>query len=394
MENHYTELKRTYDQTGGGSREMAKDLAALALDSGGLVIGVDEDNVGRAVTVVPVDLAGFAERVDQVALHRCDPPVPVRITTLPDPADEKTGILVVEVPAHPLAPIMVDGRYYGRGDRTVRQLSDAEVVRLHQARAAEVDRIEQTLEEADRRLGLTIPLDEAGVGRLLVVAEPAPIGRPDLMADTYSGPDWFRWQQNADNAAAAYVQSQDARSAVLAECLYSGPFSPLRQVRGGTAPSRQASGVLVRGGPRTASEDRSGSLELDESGALCLGINNFIALERNLSVLDWHFVISSTVYMVGMFLQVCETSGVRSQLDMGVFLRDVHRAVARPPIGRHGAPDWASVEHGYPAGLYRRTTRITIAELDGDLAPAMERLWGPLLRSLGLGGRLRATRTS
>src|SRR6266568_7157754 len=145
VENHYTELKRTYEATGGGTKELAKDVAALALDSGALIIGVDEDNLGRATAPVPVDLAGFADRVDQVALRRCDPPVPVRITQLSDPADEKIGILVVEVPAHPLAPVMVDYRYWGRGERGVRQLSDAEVVRLHQARAAEANRIERLL---------------------------------------------------------------------------------------------------------------------------------------------------------------------------------------------------------------------------------------------------------
>src|SRR6266508_3410477 len=129
-ENHYTEFKRTYEPTGGGTKELAKDLAALALDSGVLVIGIDEDDLGRAKAVMPVDLAGFAERIDQVAVHRCDPPVPVSITPLPNPGEETVGVLVVEVPAHPHAPVMVDGRYFGRGERGVRQLADAEVVRL------------------------------------------------------------------------------------------------------------------------------------------------------------------------------------------------------------------------------------------------------------------------
>jgi hypothetical protein len=82
IENHYTELKRTYERTDRGRREMAKDIAALALDGGTMVIGVDEDDTGRAVTLVPVEIAGFAERLDQAALHRCDPPVTVRIDLL------------------------------------------------------------------------------------------------------------------------------------------------------------------------------------------------------------------------------------------------------------------------------------------------------------------------
>jgi hypothetical protein len=73
---------------------------------------------------------------------------------------------------------MVDGRY-ARGERGIRVLSDVEVVRLHQIRALEADRIERTLDDAiadaDR-----LPKDSANVGRLIIVAEPAPVQRPDL----------------------------------------------------------------------------------------------------------------------------------------------------------------------------------------------------------------------
>jgi predicted HTH transcriptional regulator len=140
VENHYIEIKRTYPRTDGGTRVVGKDLAALGLDAGVLIIGVDEDDLGRAVEINPVPLAGFAERIDQVALHRCDPSMTVRITPVHAPTDETTGILIIEVPAHPLAPIMVEGRYYGRGERGVRQLADAEVVRLHLARTVEAER--------------------------------------------------------------------------------------------------------------------------------------------------------------------------------------------------------------------------------------------------------------
>ncbi|WP_261561848.1 AlbA family DNA-binding domain-containing protein [Frankia tisae] len=111
-EKHYIELKRTYEPTDSAKRKMAEHLASLALDGGVLVIiGVEENDAGIAIEVVPVELAGFAERVDSAALHRCDPPVQPGVTLLPDPEDEEggTGILIVEVPAHPLAPIMVDG---------------------------------------------------------------------------------------------------------------------------------------------------------------------------------------------------------------------------------------------------------------------------------------------
>jgi hypothetical protein len=187
---------------------MAKDIAALALDGGTMVIGVDEDDTGRVVALVPVEIAGVAERLDQAALHRCDPSVTVRIDLLVNPVDEATGLLMVEVPASPLAPHMVDGRYYGRGDRGIRVLSDAEVVRLHQMQALEADRIERTLDDAIADANRLLPEDSAKVGRLVIVAEPAPVQRPDLMAEVYARRDWWQWVRTAESAVASTSASR------------------------------------------------------------------------------------------------------------------------------------------------------------------------------------------
>jgi hypothetical protein len=355
------------------------------------VIGVDEDDTGRAVALVPVELAGFAERLDQAALHRCDPPVTVRIDLLVNPVDEATGLLMVEVPASPLAPHMVDGRYYGRGDRGIRVLSDAEVVRLHQMRALEADRIERTLDDAIADADRLLPEDSAKVGRLVIVAEPAPVQRPDLMAEVYARRDWWQWVRTAESAVAEYIRLQDDNSPALAECLYSGPFSPL-QIRGGTTPARQDRGVVLRGGSTDTTSGRAGYLELDESGAIRLALNNLLAWERNTSVLDWHMVLSSAVFVIGMFQQICDKAGMRSQMDVGVYLDNLTDVVPRPPLGRHGAPAWDEVD-AYQAGSYRSTTRITTSEMNGDLTTAMERLWGRMLRGMGLGGRLRVQRS-
>jgi hypothetical protein len=391
VENHYMELKRTFEQTDRGRREMAKAIAALALDGGTMVIGVDEDDTGRAVALMPVELAGFAERLDQAALHRCDPPVTVKIDPLVNPVDEATGLLTVEVPSSPLAPHMVDGRYYGRGERGVRVLSDAEVVRLHQVRALEADRIEQTLDDAIADASRLLPKDSAKVGRLVVVAEPAPVQHSDLMAEVYERRDWWQWVGTAETAAAEYIRLQDDNSPALAGCLYRGPFSPL-QIRGGTEPGRQERGVVVGGGPNDTTSGRSGYLQLDDSGAIRLALNNLLARERNTSVVDWHMVLSPTVFVIGMFQQICDQAGLRSQLDTGVYLDNLTDVLPRPPIGRHGAPAWNEVEP-YHAASYRSTTRVTTPEMDGDLTAAMERLWGRMLRGMGLGGRLRAQRS-
>jgi len=391
VENHYTELKRTYERTDSARRDMAKDIAALALDGGTMVIGVDEDKAGRAIALVPLTLAGFAERLHQAALHRCDPPVTVKIEPLATPADETTGLLTVEVPASPLAPHMVDGRYYGRGERGIRVLSDAEVIRLHQMRALETERIEQTLKEASADAHQQLPGDSAKVGRLVIVAEPAPVQRGDLMAEVYSPNDWWRWGEEAASAAAEYIRLQNDRSLGVSQCLYGMAWSPLRQIRDIT-PHRQDRGVMWRRHPRDSSS-RDGYLRLDESGAIRLAMDHLFTIERNTSILDWYMALSSTVFVIGMYQQICNKAGVRSQLDVGVHLEGLTNVLPQPPIGAWGVPAWDEV-NAYPSARYWSTTRITTQEMDGDLTSAMERLWGRLLRGMGLGDRLRTPRSS
>lgn len=382
QENHHIELKSTYARTDSGRAELAKDLAALALDGGCLLIGLEEDELGRAKDVAPVDLPGFAERVDQSATQRCDPAIQLQAHQIPEAEDALTGVLVVDIPAHPLAPIMVDGRYYGRGEKGRRQLSDTEVVRLHQARAREADRIEQSVERARSRAFNKLPAPK--VGRLVVVAEPSPPRRSDLLASDLARGDWTHWQREADRRAVAFVGDQDDRSPRLAECLYStgGVVSPLEAMWGGVSPGRTATGVVLRGGPEDTAHGPGGYLEVHESGALVLALNHLTSWERSVGLLDWHRLITSTVYMVAMFEQVCRKVGAHGAVDIGVVTDQLTglRALDRRDAF-HDLPP-------YEADEYRRTTRISVAEVEADLTPAMERLWGPLLRSLGLVDRL------
>jgi hypothetical protein len=257
---------------------------------------------------------------------------------------------------------MVNGRHYGRRERGIRVLPDAEVLRLHQVRAQEAEHIERALGYAVASAH-GLPNGSQTVGRLVVVAEPAPIRRADLMADVYAGSDWWRWQQEANDRAADYVRLQEVRSPVLAECLYSGgAFSPLSHLRGGTRNDRQPRGVTVYGGPVGATDGHSGALDLDESGAVRLGINSVLVSERNTRVLDWHFVISASGYVVGMFQQICEKSCSPSQVDVGVYLDDLAGVIPTPPLGRFGQPARDTVIP-YGASAYRHTTRITVPEM-------------------------------
>ena len=185
-EGHFIDLKRELAPGRNANRSIAKDMAAFAVDGGTVVIGVEELDDG-CVERAPQPLDGLAERIDQIAGMIPDPPLAVITTPIPTAADASSGYLLVHVPASPTAPHQVDGRYLGRGDKTNRYLTDAEVLRLHQQRLADhVDGLALLETEFARDL-----FDDEGRehAHLFIVAEPQ-TARPDLLVHITDGPGW------------------------------------------------------------------------------------------------------------------------------------------------------------------------------------------------------------
>lgn len=112
------------------------------------VIGVGEDKATGRFFLNPVGFAGLAERAEQVALERIHPRLTLRIRSISVPSDPTTGFVLIEVPTSPEAPHMVDGRYYGRGDKTKTALDDQEVRRLFDRRARQREEFETILNDA------------------------------------------------------------------------------------------------------------------------------------------------------------------------------------------------------------------------------------------------------
>lgn len=180
-ESHYLDFKRELPRTDSANRNLAIDIASLAVDGGILIIGVDDATSPPSLT--PIDLTNLAERVTQVALTRPDEGVPVRTFPIESASQPQLGYLLIHVPASPRAPHMVDGRYYGRADKTNRILSNAEVVRLHALQhAAQRDVL------ADARNALKALLGDTPdpPPMLLLLAEPTGAHHDPLVALTGS----------------------------------------------------------------------------------------------------------------------------------------------------------------------------------------------------------------
>lgn len=187
-ESHYLDLKEVIPPGAGKNRELARDLASFAVDGGTLLVGVAERDDGPP-ELAPVELAGLSERVEQVARHIPDPPIPVTCTAIPAAEQPGFGYLLIEVPATGTAPHMVDGVYMGRGDKTKIRLSDPEVLRLHQARAHTQDEIAKLVDAYVARNPVKAEFSDQAHG--FVVAVPVR-PRPEMLLDVRVD---GRWQQ-------------------------------------------------------------------------------------------------------------------------------------------------------------------------------------------------------
>lgn len=240
-ESHFLELKREIKSGKAENRETARDLASLAVDGGTLIVGLTE--VDNTIQLSPQPLAGLAERLDQVAAMIPDPPLAIVATPIPSPSaeDASLGYLLVHVPPSPTAPHMVDGRYLGRGDKTKRYLSDAEVLRLHQLRSAnEIDGLALLDAEFARDLfaANNPPLVTRLHAHLFLLAEPL-TARPDMLLELTDSRDWqplldLRQKGRSPELAAVLgpsgawsfspsldeMQTFDRRSAGAAMCSY------------------------------------------------------------------------------------------------------------------------------------------------------------------------------
>ncbi len=126
-ESHHLDLKKA-PSSKGDNRELARDLVSFAVDGGTLIIGVQENKDSQTFELAPQPLNGLPEKIESVARSIPDPPLSVITDILKSRAGEGTGYVIVHIPASPVAPHMVDNKYFGRGDKAKYQMGDAEVV--------------------------------------------------------------------------------------------------------------------------------------------------------------------------------------------------------------------------------------------------------------------------
>ncbi|MBC9003845.1 AlbA family DNA-binding domain-containing protein [Micromonospora aurantiaca (nom. illeg.)] len=366
-ESAWVDLKRELATAGGRAHhntEIAKDLAAMAVDGGMLVIGVADDH-SRAGQVVGVELAGLADRVTAVAGTRVSPPVTVRCVEVPDPARPGWGCLLVLVPPSPLAPHMVDSVYWGRTDKGNERLTDEKVRRILAARALLATDIRDKLREF--AAGDPFPAETRETGHLYLIVRPA-AGAAEALVPLLT-------------SATLLQDVSMLLNRVAAELDYS-------HLPGADTLRRRAHGAVLsrRLGRKDLTEQGLRDLTLHEDGSLTLMSGQVVERRRPQTGFGDEYRMVWTPWLLGMVhatlllagLLGDRHTGYQGQWQIGVRVEGLQDAVPHEATRGMGL----DLRDRYDTDVYEAITTADTAELTGSTHAVVERLLGRLLRGL------------
>jgi hypothetical protein len=372
-EGHHLDLKREISSGKAANTELARDLASFSIDGGILLIGIDESTAPPSL--YPVPLKGLAERIELVARSRVDPPLLIRSTEITTSLDDRQGYLVIRAPASPLAPHMVDHRYWGRDDKTKYRLSEAEVARLYQLRQTWTeDAIGILRKEMERDPTLADPKmkESSDLAHLFIVAEPIP-GHDPVLLPVIEGEGWPQrlWDLVHRRAASRGIRLRGFEPG------FDKAEKSDRRAGGWALTSYDFDSGRVFS--PDARERRLIELEIGENGSLRLFCDRASDRQRDGG---GHLIIDTLVVglcfrVLAVASQVGEDSGHWGAWGLACGITRLKGTSASSLSGRNFEPAM------YSDGEYLRATRSTTDEMERTPGAVAERLVGPLLRSLG-----------
>lgn len=365
-ETHWLDLKRELGSGNAANKDLAKDIAAFALDGGTILIGLDEDTSPPGLWPVPVD--GLPERIEQIARMRVDEAVQIRTTVINSTSDPTLGYVVVHVPQSIRAPHMVDGRYYGRGDKTNRMLPNAEVVRLLDRRLA--DRRDL---RADAR---AIRTDLVGDDQRLLVVVADPVGAREDMLVALS--ESSTWQETVLQLVHSATDAQNQT------------YAPTLAQASGFA--RRPGGVaLTTGmydGQRFSGNDHAAEIVFTESGRLVLAseravttrsFQNVFPAQPDATVVFEALIVGHISMLARLAAAVSHQWGYTGSWRFALSMNGLGDSVSWTLTDQHYG-DRGPI---YTENIYERATEASLDDLDDDPGQVAAALTAPLLRSLG-----------
>lgn len=296
-ETQWVELKEMLSPGKPGNRELAKDLAALSVHGGVLIIGV-RDKTFELVGIDVDQVGSYTSRISQVASMSIHPPLsPVTSPPIVNPEDESKAVLVVEVPASAVAPHMANERYWGRSSDGVRALSDPEVRALISAR----DNSDSTFLARLKAMPANDPVNDrvidapTGNGHIFLLAEPcAPVVGRDSDFDLAPVVCNEVGDQSRNAVGALRDRTRDPRGLGMA---YPSAAEPVverwhEDHIGHLLVFDDSSVEFVSGGGtyfRRGSRFGGDSMELVGTGVVVIAVREFLQLIEVLSLKHWGY---------------------------------------------------------------------------------------------------------
>jgi hypothetical protein len=383
-ESHYVDAKRETGGSQGERKETARDLASYAVDGGALLFGVGEHKDSHAMYLEPQPLNGLIEKIDNIAAMLIDPPLTVVPVEIPSEKDPALGYVLAHIPPSPVAPHMVDGRYYARAERTRRVLQDSEVLRLHARRESVVAQVGRLLDAEVARE--PVPNLDRRLGHLYFVAQP--IGAPSALARGITRDDpraamsvvWdtepqFRSQatgaQLPPNPREAASQSNRSRGLGLSSHGLSGPGrSVLPNPNGGESDDGGLLDIELR--------DDGGIRLLVGRGTMSVGQN---AADTAEYILD-SLAVAYTRRLVDWTVAIGERTGWRGSWMLGIHC---DRLRGRSSYAHYANLGMFRASH-FDEGTYREVTTASHLEMQQRPRTVARRVIGRLTETLGTFG--------
>ncbi|GAA0989181.1 hypothetical protein GCM10009555_072600 [Acrocarpospora macrocephala] len=369
-EGHFLDFK---EQPNSNNKESARDMASFAIDGGMLIIGVSEDKDAGTFDLAPQPLKGLGEKFEQIARSVPTPSLAVLTELIPSEADPTQGYLVIHIPVSPGAPHMVEGRYWGRGDKTKHYLSDPEVARLHQLRRnVEQDALGLLAQEMAED---PIPAELRHQAHLFVVAQPVG-GRDDMLDGLINGPGW-RLDIAELVRGAAYPQVPDYDPA------FSYANGGYRRREGIALSSRNlGEGRIFTGSPdqKLSTWEEVLELRFHEDGGMRLyysRLSDRLDGSGQQAILD-AVMVSYTRRFLALLTAVSERAGFYGNWALAVGANGLDGLSAMPT----GSMSRFDTLGTYDGDTYTKGVQVTWAELTSTPAAITRKLTGRFLRAI------------
>lgn len=337
------------------NKSLAVDVAAMTVDGGVLIYGVAEDDEKRPSVLSPIELTGVADRIDQIVATSIQEVPHIEIREYPDSDDSERGCLVVIVPASPRAPHQVtvgdDMRYYGRGAKGNRILTEGEVERLYERRNTwAIDREDLLNEVID-----ATPFElEIGDGFLYAYVRPVVTDDRILerVFDQVGGrQEMHQWLVRKTSDTELEGKFRPTLAEAHAFDRHGARFWRLSSV---DAKSRLK-------GDRDPAAVIDLDLGFDGSARLFSGraTVHLGSGEPDVGVIMESIVAGSLESLFKVASGIYQEASYRGPVDVGVALMGIEGATSYAANQK-----WPSVSKPYPDFAFRNTTRIDVAELE------------------------------